>query len=127
MHLKPALTEELVSCMLIFMGGMAGSVLRFAASETFSSLTGTFLVNVFGSFLIGIFMYEAIYIGRFSRRARMLAGVGFLGGFTTFSALAVISVQQPLAVSVAYFFLTLACGLGGIFAGRSFIVLTRRP
>jgi CrcB protein len=124
---NPDRRAELVSCTLIFLGGMAGSVLRFGAGEMFSSLPGTLFVNVLGSFCMGIFMYESIYIGRFSRQARMLAGVGFLGGFTTFSTLAVISVQQPPAISVPYFFMTLACGLGGIFAGRSLIVLMRRP
>ncbi|MGA2917129.1 CrcB family protein [Methanoregula sp.] len=127
MSWKPAHTTELFSCTLIFLGGMTGSILRFIAGEMFSSLPGTLFVNTLGSFCMGIFMYESIYIGRFSRQARMLAGVGFLGGFTTFSTLAVISVQQPPAVSAAYFFLTLACGLGGIFAGRSFIILVRRP
>ncbi|MGB7787971.1 CrcB family protein [Methanoregula sp.] len=127
MFWKPARSAELVSCTLIFLGGMTGSVLRFVAGEMFSSLPGTLFVNTLGSFFMGIFMYESIYIGRFSRQARMLAGVGFLGGFTTFSTLAVITVQQPPAVSAAYFFLTLACGLGGILAGRSIIVLVRRP
>jgi len=122
MSWKPVFSAELISCMLIFLGGMTGSVLRFFAGEMFSSLPGTLLVNTLGSFCMGLFMYESIYIGRFSRQARMLAGVGFLGGFTTFSTLAVISVQQPPVISAAYFFLTLACGLGGIFAGRSCIM-----
>jgi CrcB protein len=126
MSWKPVFSAELISCMLIFLGGMIGSILRFCAGEMFSSLPGTLLVNTLGSFCMGIFMYESIYIGRFSRQARMLAGVGFLGGFTTFSTLAVISVQQPPVISGAYFFLTLACGLGGILAGRSLIILTRR-
>jgi len=119
---NPARNAELVSCMLIFLGGMAGSVLRFGAGEMLSSLPGTLFVNTLGSFCMGIFMYESIYIGRFSRQARMLAGVGFLGGFTTFSTLAVISVQQPPVTAAAYFFLTLACGLLGILAGRSVII-----
>lgn len=125
MFWNPARRTELTSCMLIFLGGMCGSVLRFGAGEMFSSLPGTLLVNTLGSFLMGIFMYESILIGRFSRQARMFAGVGFLGGFTTFSTLAVISIREPPVIAAAYFFLTLACGLAGILAGRSVIARVR--
>ncbi|MCK9579437.1 MAG: CrcB family protein [Methanoregula sp.] len=106
---------------LIGIGGFCGSALHFWISAIFSTLPGTLLVNTLGSVLIGIFMYESMATGRFSRHARMLLGIGFLGAFTTFSGLALIAVEQPPLMAGVYVSATIVLGLLGVFAGRSLV------
>jgi CrcB protein len=68
---------------LVAAGGAIGSILRYWAAMQFGARASTtFFVNILGSFLIGIL--AAAPIGA-DLRARLLAGSGFLGGFTTFS------------------------------------------
>lgn len=79
--------------LLVGCGGFAGSVVRFLTGLLATTVApearfpwGTFAVNLAGCFLIGLFA------GRFDRPAgldghlRLLLVTGFLGGFTTFSA-----------------------------------------
>jgi len=83
--------------LLVAAGGAVGSVLRYHAGRIVSDLAGagnafpwgTLAVNVAGSLLMGAL------VGWFARSApgeaaaetaRLLLGVGLLGGFTTFSA-----------------------------------------
>lgn len=78
----------------IAFGGALGSVGRFALSslaarsfgETFP--WGTLLVNVAGSFVIGVFAALTSSDGRWlaPTDARMFVAVGLCGGFTTFSS-----------------------------------------
>jgi fluoride exporter len=78
----------------IFLGAGAGGVLRFLCSnmvarafgETFP--WGTLLVNVSGSFLIGLFAVVTGPDGRLlvGSTARQFVMVGVFGGYTTFSS-----------------------------------------
>jgi len=112
----------ILSCLLILAGGFFGSALRYLADELFTTLPGTLLVNFAGSAGMGMFMYASIYTGRFGRHSRLLIGTGFLGAFTTFSALAVITLQQPPVFAAAYLLLNILLGLLGILAGRTAVV-----
>ncbi|MDW8296605.1 MAG: fluoride efflux transporter CrcB, partial [Raineya sp.] len=73
----------------VFVGGGLGCVSRYGinilASAIFSTRfpLGTLIVNVIGSFLIGIFF--ALH-KETAEKYRLLLVTGFLGGFTTFSA-----------------------------------------
>ncbi|MGZ8403231.1 MAG: fluoride efflux transporter CrcB [Rhodoplanes sp.] len=78
----------------IFLGSGLGGVLRFLCSglvartfgETFP--WGTLLVNVSGSFLIGLFAVVSGSDGRLlvGSTARQFVMVGIFGGYTTFSS-----------------------------------------
>lgn len=77
---------------IIGMGGFIGSVLRYLAggvvqtiSKSMSFPFGTFFVNVFGCFLIGLLAYLSESRGLFSDSSRAFVFIGILGGFTTFS------------------------------------------
>lgn len=76
--------------LLVFLGGGAGSVLRFLISKTLNPLwiipLGTFLVNIAGSLLIGIILGLGLRQEFLSPNATLLLATGFCGGFTTFSA-----------------------------------------
>jgi CrcB protein len=99
---------------LVALGGTFGTAGRFALTQaipTWSDLpVATFAVNVLGAFLLGLLVADLAGRGRDegSRRAvRLLLGTGFLGGFTTYSSLAVEtdalvrSGQAGLAVGYA--------------------------
>lgn len=57
------------------------------------SVLGTFAVNITGSFLLGLFLAVVADKVNWPEEVRMLAAVGFLGSYTTFSTLTVASVQ----------------------------------
>ncbi|WP_227699084.1 fluoride efflux transporter CrcB [Spirosoma radiotolerans] len=77
---------------LVFFGGGLGSVLRYALGRlipvTFASSpfpTAILLVNVVASFVLGAIV--SWVIGRSAgEEARLLIGVGFCGGLSTFSS-----------------------------------------
>lgn len=76
----------------IALGGGIGGLARYGLQSTLPTPAAgfpwaTFIVNVSGCFLLGVLMVlvtEGRNLGRF-RYARPFLGVGFLGGFTTFS------------------------------------------
>lgn len=67
---------------LVALGGAAGSVLRYLTVAAVGTPLGTLLVNVVGSFVIGILFVMLAGRGMLS----LLFMAGLLGGFTTFSA-----------------------------------------
>ena len=80
--------------LLVGIGGAMGSVLRYLThwltSKYFQSSfpLSTFLVNILGSLLIGLFIG---YLGKYfpeNHPLKFLLIVGFCGGFTTFSSFA---------------------------------------
>jgi len=76
----------------IAVGGGLGGLARYGLQTALPTQAAgfpwaTFIVNVSGCFLLGVLMVlvtEGRNLGRF-RYARPFLGVGFLGGFTTFS------------------------------------------
>lgn len=116
----------------VWAGGTVGTALRVALTPEHTP-TGfplaTFLINVAGAGLLGLLV--ARLAGRKetrrSRRLRLLLGTGLLGGFTTYSALAVDSVQLArngaIGLAAAYALGTLLLGGAatwlGIVVGRA--------
>lgn len=75
----------------IAFGGAAGAVSRYWLSTTVEKFNGsefplgTFLVNVLGSFLIGVFFVVLAEKLHLADQWRPIVMVGFLGAMTTFS------------------------------------------
>lgn len=128
----------------IAVGGAAGSLARWGLASAFPSAPGgfpwvTLTVNISGCLLIGVLMGVIADAGRrhgaprVPALARPLIGIGFLGGFTTFSTYAV-EVQRAVVAgrtgsAMAYLVATsvgalLAVG-AGLRAGRSLVRLGR--
>lgn len=84
----------MLNYLLVGLGGALGSIARFwisgLVSERYGSAfpLGTLVVNVIGSFAIGLFAALAVPDGRWlvSPSARLFFMVGVCGGYTTFSA-----------------------------------------
>lgn len=77
--------------LLVFIGGGAGSALRYLVGKWLNNLHttipyGTLLVNVVGSLFIGVILGYAVKSSTFSENYTLLLATGFCGGFTTFSA-----------------------------------------
>ena len=77
--------------LLVGTGGFAGSVLRYLISYYVNINWsthfpfGTLLVNLAGSFFIGMIIAAALQ-NDMSQQMRLLLATGFCGGFTTFSS-----------------------------------------
>ena len=100
--------------LLVALGAAVGAPLRFLLATRFDRELpwGTLVVNVSGSFLLGLLAAMSL-----SESALALLGVGFCGGFTTYSAFAVQVVDRDPRLGTAYAALTLllapaACALG---------------
>lgn len=94
-------------------GGGVGAWLRFAVGYLLRGTNfpwATLLVNVAGSFAMGVLVGLLAQQNGPNEGWRLLVGVGFLGGFTTFSAFSLELVQ--LAQRGAF-------GLAGVYAALS--------
>ncbi|HET8736678.1 MAG TPA: fluoride efflux transporter CrcB [Pricia sp.] len=79
--------------LLVFVGGGAGSLLRYLISKTLNPhfahfFLGTFLVNMLGCLLIGFILGLSTKGDYLSENQILILATGFCGGFTTFSAFA---------------------------------------
>ena len=123
--LLTGMKTDIVSYALIAFGGFFGAVLRYLVDEQVPTLTGTLIVNFSGCFLMGIFMYESIYIGAFGRNTRIFFTTGVIGAYTTFSALSVQSFQAGPVIGTVNLMSNLLFGLAGVLAGRHLISYQR--
>ena len=76
-----------MNALFVFIGGGAGSVLRYLIGRWIGSATfpwATLGVNAVGSLAIGLFGGWAVRLG-WSETVRLALIVGLCGGFTTFS------------------------------------------
>ena len=80
------------------MAGAAGALARYLVTRAVQARTrsalpwGTFVVNVTGSFVLGVLTGAGLHHG-LAETPRIVLGVGFCGAFTTFSTLAVETVR----------------------------------
>jgi len=110
------------------LGGFIGTVFRFAITRYIQVSVdsvfpwGTFMVNILGSFLIGIFLGFSEKGNIMSPEWRIFLTIGLCGGFTTFSSLsndAFILMQNKEWIRFAsYASLSFFLGLVAIFFGR---------
>jgi CrcB protein len=81
------------SCLIVMLGGAVGTLARYlislAALPVSQSLPwGTIVINILGSFIIGLFGTLTLTHGRYpvSDNVRLFVMIGICGGFTTFSS-----------------------------------------
>lgn len=114
--------------LLILLGGACGTGCRYGLSLLLTAWFGqtafpfaTFVINVTGSFLIGL-IAELFHAQVFSSVTWRLALVtGLLGGYTTFSAYSLENLQLlragAVATALAYAIGSVVLGLGAAWLG----------
>ena len=113
--------------LLIGIGGAIGSIARYVTvklvDDKLNSVLpyGTLAVNVIGSFLLGMIYMVALRKAGLTENGRLFLGVGFCGGFTTFSAFALenfnLMQQKLVGASVLYISLSVVAGILALTAG----------
>jgi CrcB protein len=82
---------------------------------------GTLIINVLGSFLIGMVQQVALTTGWIPETLRLVLAVGVLGGFTTYSSFSYETIRLietgSWVTATGYVVLTTALCLGGCLAG----------
>ena len=119
----------MVAVLLVGAGGFVGSICRYGMSRgvqralgTAAFPYGTFVVNIVGAFAIGLLL-GAIDTPKsgFPNNARTFLVIGLLGGFTTFSAFGLETIELirrgEFFVGVTNVALSLALSLVAVWAG----------
>jgi CrcB protein len=109
-----------ISILSVGAGAFIGGILRYMISVWIKSDPGrfpmsTFLINLLGSFILGMVLSYALKT-EFSPNVKLLLATGFCGGFTTFStfSIEVIQLWQAGQSTVAVWYI-LSSLVGGIF------------
>jgi CrcB protein len=81
------------SCLIVMLGGAIGTFARYAISVAALPISqslpwGTIVINILGSFIIGLFGTLTLAHGRYPapENLRLFVMIGICGGFTTFSS-----------------------------------------
>lgn len=120
-----------VSVLLVALGGAFGSVCRYLVGVGAGRLLGpdfpfgTMIVNIVGSFVMGLFI-ELLAV-RFdgSESLRLFVAVGILGGFTTLSSFSLDSVvlfeRGAIGAAALYVGASIVLSLAALVAGLHFV------
>jgi len=123
---------NLYTLFIVGLGGFVGSTLRYLTVRLVDTKLnalfpfGTLTVNIVGSFLLGLIYMLAMRKVGISENAKLFLGVGFCGGFTTFSAFALenfsLIEQKLIGTAVLYIIASVVMGIlalaFGIWASR---------
>jgi CrcB protein len=121
----------MMNVVLVMAGGAAGSAARYWVGTLLPVSAGTFpmptfLVNLVGSFVLGLLVGHGMSERPAAPSLQLLLGTGFCGGFTTYSAFAVESVsllQRGDVLVVTTYVLATLCGCA--LSAALGIILTR--
>ena len=126
---------SLVPILLVAVGGAFGSVCRYLVGVGAGRLLGpdfpfgTMIVNIGGSFIMGVFIELLALRFNGSEELRLLVAVGILGGFTTLSSFSLDTIvlfeRGAVAATAVYvagsIVLSLAALVAGLHLVRAFI------
>ncbi|MFJ3306985.1 fluoride efflux transporter CrcB [Streptomyces sp. NPDC086549] len=113
---------------VVALGGALGATARYALTLWWPTPSGgfpwaTFVTNVVGCAVIGVFMVIITDVWAAHRLVRPFFGTGVLGGFTTFSTYAVdiqrLADSGHPAKGLAYLAATLCAALAAVWLGSA--------
>ena len=113
---------------LVFVGGALGVLAREGLMLALPDVEGlplaVFVANLFGAFLLALLLESLARLGpetEFRSAMRLLLGTGLLGGFTTYSALALalaaLSAEGTVWLAAGYGLATIVCGVVASWCG----------
>jgi CrcB protein len=123
----------LLKYLMVGIGGGLGSILRFWLGSYIGSRMGTrfpygtLVVNITGSFLVGLVFAFLTARTQWSPNWRYLIPIGFIGGYTTFSGFELETLRTiqegQMGLGLVYVAASVVVGLaavwGGMLAGRA--------
>ena len=112
---------------VVALGGALGAVSRYVVYVLAGLLLGTsfpygtLIVNVVGSFTMGVLVEGMALAWTIPEQARLFLTVGILGAFTTFSTfsldVALLYERGKLELAAFYILASVVCSVGALFAG----------
>lgn len=122
---------SLVSVLLVAMGGALGSVCRYLVGIGAGRLLGpdfpfgTMIVNIVGSFAMGMFIELLALKFDGSESLRVFVAVGILGGFTTLSSFSLDTIvlfeRGAISAAAVYVGGSIVLSLAALVAGLHFV------
>ena len=118
----------MTECIIVGIGGFIGAVCRYLiglipVSESCPFPIKTFLINITGSFAIGVIATLALKNDPPSPRLLLFCKVGICGGFTTFSSFALetenLLKSGNVKTAIVSAVLSMAVGTAAVFAGEA--------
>jgi len=113
--------------LIVFLGAGIGGALRHGVNIASTKLFGmgfpfgTFIVNVAGSFAMGLLAGFFAYRAGVPQHVRLFLTTGILGGFTTFSTFsldaALLIERHNYGLAAGYVVGSVAAALAGLFLG----------
>ena len=113
--------------LIVFLGAGIGGALRHGVNVGSARLWGfgfpygTLIVNVVGSFLMGLFAGYFAFRPGISQHMRLFLTTGILGGFTTFSAFSLDTVllveRHAYGLAAGYAVGSVAASVSALFFG----------
>jgi len=113
--------------LIVFLGGGLGAAMRHGINLAVARLLGTafpygtLLINISGSFIMGLVAAYFAFKGDASQHWRLFLTTGILGGYTTFSAFsldaALLYERGALLLAVLYVVVSVVASILGMFAG----------
>jgi len=115
------LLTKLEPVLLVGIGGFAGANLRYAVDLIVPGVVvGTFLVNVLGSFALGVLVYDSLNSPAIAENSRLVFGTGFLSSFTTYSTFVLDTILVEPLIAAGYVLGSYIVGFLAVVAGRAF-------
>ena len=115
--------------LIVFLGAGIGGAVRHGVSVGSARLiglgfpTGTLIVNVVGSFFMGLLAGYFLARPGISQQVRLFLTTGILGGFTTFSAFsldtALLMERHAYALAAGYVAGSVIASIAALFLGLS--------
>ena len=120
----------MIECIIVGAGGFVGAVCRYLIGmiplkEWCAFPIKTLMINIVGSFMIGIVVALASETDFLNPRTVLFLKVGICGGFTTFSSFTLESADLiksgKMQLAVIYTILSIILGVLAVFAGQGIV------